>query len=371
MNEPVFCEFTNLEKVDNGTMAIECTVGRISEGEYQLQFTHDLTGHSRSTEILNAVHGISSTDKDTGSVYGGQEVTVSGFGFRLGYILELGTEVFNPPRACMPITDRCSYSTCVCLTLSDDEMDDLDQETSDSNDNETAERKRRAAGGSPTISSLSETKVSVLGGTLLTIFGSNFGSEDPSNKITMYNPDGIPEDFKFVSWSDTAVVVKTGGDFVQDSTTQRGTMAKGDYTLNVYNQQSGKSNTVGFSVGLEVHSVSPQKSSVQGGLMLTIDGFGFATDSRTPEKALNAEFRVEVWADGIRCHVREVTEGQIKCESGWGVNEHTIRSTGGDFPRVSARAFFGHNFRESQGINPIFCMCIKLVLSHNISKNWT
>ena len=333
MNEEIFCEFTSLDQVDNSTMAIECTVGRISEGEYRLQFTHDLTGHSRSSDILTAVHGDISTDKTSGSIYGGQEVTVSGFGFRPGYMLE----VFNPPRACMPITDRCSYSTCVCLTLSDDEMNELEQESDESDDNETAERKRRAAGGSPTISSLSETKISVLGGTLLTIFGSNFGSEDAGNKITMYNPDGISEDFKFISWSDTAVVVKTGGDFVQDSTTQRGSLAKGDYTLNVYNHQNGKSNTIGFSVGLEVHSVSPQKSSVQGGLMLTIDGFGFATDTRTPEKALNAEFRVEVWADGIRCHVKEVTEDQIKCESGWGVNEHTIRSTGEDFPDAEIR----------------------------------
>ena len=87
-------------------MAIVCTVERISEGEYRLQFTHDLTGHSRSTDILSAVHGISSTDKNTGSVYGGQEVTVSGFGFRPGYMLE----VFNPPRGCMPIHPK----SCVC-----------------------------------------------------------------------------------------------------------------------------------------------------------------------------------------------------------------------------------------------------------------
>ena len=48
MNEQVFCEFINIEKVDDNTIAIECTVGRISEGEYRLQFTHNLTGHSLS-----------------------------------------------------------------------------------------------------------------------------------------------------------------------------------------------------------------------------------------------------------------------------------------------------------------------------------
>ena len=51
---------------------------------------------------------------------------------------------------------------------------------------------------SPTITSLSETKISVLGGTLLTIYGMNFGSEKVSNKVTLFNPNGVSEDFNFV-----------------------------------------------------------------------------------------------------------------------------------------------------------------------------
>ena len=52
--------------------------------------------------------------------------------------------------------------------------------------------------------------------------------------------------------------------------------------------------------------------------MLIIDSFGFATDE-------------------IRCHVRELTENPIKCESGWGVNENTIRFTKEDFPDAKIR----------------------------------
>ena len=325
MTEKVFCEFQRLEKIETNRLEAECRVGKLPEGEYQLQFTHELTGHSKSEEKLIAKHGITSTNKQSGSIHGGQEVTVIGFGFRPGYLLK----VFNPPRDCMPISDRCFYNNCVCLTLSDDEMS--------LNDENISNRKRRANGDSPTITSLSETKISVLGGTLLTIYGTNFGLEKVSNKVTLFNPNGVSTDFNFVSWSDTAVVIETGGDFLPDSTTKRGTMTKGDYTLQIYDDENGRSNSVGLSVGLEIHSVYPQKSSVQGGLLLTIDGHGFATDTRVPEKALNAEFRVEVWADGVRCHVKEVTKDQIKCESGWGVNQHSARSTGEDFPDMNIR----------------------------------
>ena len=325
MNEKVFCEFQRLEKIETNRLKAECRVGKPPEGEYQLQFIHELTGNSKSEEKLIAKHGITSTNKQSGSIHGGQEVTVIGLGFRPGYLLK----VFIPPRDCMPIRDRCYYNNCVCLTLFDDEMS--------LNDENAPNRKRRANGDSPKITSLSETKISVLGGTLLTISGTNFGLEKVSNKVTLFNPNGVSTDLNFVSWSDTAVVIETGGDFLPDSTTKRGTMTKGDYTLNIYDDENGRSNSVGLSVGLEIHFVYPQKSSVQGGLLLTIDGHGFATDTRVPEKALNAEFRVEVWADGVRCHVKEITKDQIKCERGWGVNQHSVRSTGEDFPDMNIR----------------------------------
>ena len=48
-----------------------------------------------------------------------------------------------------------------------------------------------------------------------------------------------------------------------------------------------------LDVALEVHNIEPEYSSIQGGNIVTISGFGFETDNLTPSKDLNSEFDKE------------------------------------------------------------------------------
>jgi len=79
-----YCELDSREEVPgffdgfNGT----CTVGKLPAGEYKLMFTHSETGNGISDAVFYAGYEVVTTDREGGSIYGGQEVFVSGYGFR-------------------------------------------------------------------------------------------------------------------------------------------------------------------------------------------------------------------------------------------------------------------------------------------------
>ena len=95
---------------------------------------------------------------------------------------------------------------------------------------------------------------------------------------------------------------------------------------------------VPITIALEITSVTPKHTSLAGGRTVTINGFGFASDTRTPVKMLNNDLRIEVFAGLSRCHIEKVTKTAVECQTGHHVIEKEITSTGGNFPNVTVKA---------------------------------
>ena len=62
---------------------------------------------------------------------------------------------------------------------------------------------------------------------------------------------------------------------------------------------------------MKVSGVEPKHSSLAGGRIVTVQGFGFASDTETPVKMLNNDLRIEIFAGGVRCHIQKVSKNEV------------------------------------------------------------
>jgi len=107
------------------------------------------------------------------------------------------------------------------------------------------------------------------------------------------------------------------------------------YDLEIYAHGNGWSNKVPITIALEITGVTPKMTSLAGGRTVTIHGFGFASDTRTPVKMLNNDLRIEVFAGTSRCHIEKVSKTEVECQSGHHVIEHDVTSIGENFRNVT------------------------------------
>ena len=239
--------------------------------------------------------------------------------------------ISNTDQECVPLEGQVQYDEMVCMT------------------NGVSGRKKRAASGSPTISEINPSKISILGGDLVTIKGSNFGAGSDMNRVDVQglaatgaracetDPRSLQRgclgfrteksgDFNIISWSDTEIIAESN------------MLDIGQYELQLDIDTVGFSNKINFEMALEIQGVSPKRTSLAGGKMVTIDGFGFANDKHIPTGILNDEKRVEVFAGKTRCHVKSVSSTQIECQTGHDFTELKVITIGEDFENVTIEA---------------------------------
>ena len=58
--------------------------------------------------------------------------------------------------------------------------------------------------------------------------------------------------------------------------------------------------------------MEPKHSSLAGGRLVTVKGFGFASDTETPVKMINDDLRIEIFAGDVRCHVQKVSKNEVR-----------------------------------------------------------
>ena len=338
------CEINSYEEVTvgpvNGTFQatrLTVTVGEIPSGEQLLTFRDPAFGIAKSEIMIQSLLTIDSYSPESGSIYGGSIVTVVGKGFEEGIVVQ----VFDSQQDCISIEGEVTYNEMKCVTQPADESE---------------RRKRRQIfdESTPSITGMSRTKISVIGGDSITITGSAFGSTMNNSRVDVQGlfdaNECVPDpkyvqrgclgyrtsnsgDWEITSWTDTEIVATTA------------MLDQGAYELQITSAENGFSNKFNFDYAVEVTGVSPRYSSLVGGRMVTISGFGFATDTITPNSKLNADTTVEVFAVGglsgfwrNRCHVKQVSTTEIVCETGYAVNEPILMSTGENFENITIKA---------------------------------
>ena len=308
---------------------IVATFGPIPRGTYSIVFNEPHVGTTVFDAMWEAKAVITGTYPKSGSIFGGTEVTVSGSGLGVDTVIQ----VFADNRDCIPIPETVTYNDMKCRTVPAD----------------GAARRRRASGDSPTISSIKPNRISILGGELITIKGSNFGKQYDDNKVDVANKIESEErcvteqhsfqrgclgtrtsrsgEFEIISWSDSEIVAKST------------MLENGEYEMQLYlggfNSVRGYSNKEEFSMSLEITGVEPARTSLAGGQRVTIEGFGFANSAHTPTSNLNDEKHIEVFAGETRCHIQAVTSTSVECITGSSVKEVMIPSSGDHFPDMT------------------------------------
>ena len=314
----------------NSSNTVIAEFGDVSVGTHRILFNEPSIGIAISDHEVTAKAVISSYDPLIGSEYGGTKVTVFGSGFSFDHVVK----VFDDPQDCVPLAGHVTYNKMICVT---------------NGVSGVSNRKKRAASGTPLVSEISPAKISILGGDLMTIKGSNFGSENQENRVDVQGLASLEEracetdprsiqrgclgfrteksgEFNIVSWSDSEIIVESN------------MLDIGEYEMQLDINGVGFSNKVNFEMALEIQGVNPKRTSLAGGKMVTIEGFGFANSQHTPTGLLNAEKRVEVFAGQTRCHVRKVSATEIECETGHDFPETKVISIGENFENVTIKA---------------------------------
>ena len=261
------------------TTSLTFTPPALPAGQYDVIINVMGQGNSLSnTGRLTSQMNVASVYPDTGSIYGGQNITISGSGFcdREGSTtVEIGGQ---PCDILMAVPDMVQ-----CITPGGSEgspslrVKSCKWEASSSIFS-------FAAASSPGVSSVSPASAS--GATSLDITGTNFGSS-PSVKVgkTSCVVIGIP--------TDTSITCELPG------------IPGGDYSVLVHNPLLGVSdNLTSFTSTLEINSILPSSGSFGGGSPLVILGTGFDTVNHP-----------KVMVCSGQCEIQDITTSRIDCLS--------------------------------------------------------
>ena len=191
---------------------------------------------------------ISNVSPASGSIHGGQTITISGGGFSEHIKM---TKVMIGATNCTVLTTTPSEVTCVTAPCSES-CGDLIVSTGLSTQATSSDFSYLAA-SSPVVSAVSAS------GSTLTITGTSLGSSSSS-----------------VMLADSACTVTAGSD--TSITCTLPSLAGGSYPVVVNNPDLGNSNDdVTHEVELLLNSLSPSTGSFGGGTSITLSGAGFST----------------------------------------------------------------------------------------------
>ncbi|XP_071488092.1 fibrocystin-L-like [Diadema antillarum] len=285
---------------------IECDVGEAQGGVYNISVVVE----GRGTAALPAggaefeyTFNVTGVTPDEGSVAGGTEVVISGYG--LGGSSEV--EVSFGSYECLVVS--ASYDEVTCRIVP-----------------QTSSRRRRstltadlyiAVNGitvtvadvftfnsslTPTVTGVDPEYSSVLGGGNMTITGYAFGSSGAT--VTLGG-----QSCEVLSQTSTSIVCEIPAG------------PPGDYEVEVNIDGVGTADTssVGFfSYLLKVSGIFPARGSLQGGTTLTMKGAGFGSDSGN----------ISVTVGGYDCEVTAVADSELTCVTTSSSTTHFVDNMG-------------------------------------------
>ncbi|GFN92114.1 fibrocystin-l, partial [Plakobranchus ocellatus] len=280
---------------------ITCTLNNGPTGAANVRVNVEGKGQASGSVTFTYVTGVSGVTSTPGSVEGGSNITLTGFGFTPDATVTVGG---NP----CSITSN-SESEIVCVTPRA-----ASHTTTTTVDVVVTQRGSSLTPGqftydhtsayTPVVSSISLTTAQVWGGQTITIQGSGFGSDEMP--VTLGG-----ERLDLDSYSDTEIVGKLPA------------LTHGDYRLLVLVDGKGyadlRTNSISdISYVFQVTSMSPSFGSLYGGTDLLIVGEGFSSNSSEMEVTLGPH----------TCDITSLTANQIECRIADTGVTHIISATG-------------------------------------------
>ncbi|GFS10808.1 polycystic kidney and hepatic disease-like 1 [Elysia marginata] len=281
--------------------SVTCTLNNGPTGPAGVKVTVKDKGLASGAVTFTYVTGVSGLTASPGSVEGGSNITLTGFGFTSDATVSVGG---NP---CTILSHSESEITCVTSRAAS-------HTTTTSVDVEVTQIGSSVVAGqftydnsltyTPVISSISLTTANVWGGQRITIAGSGFGNTEMP--VMLGGEDMVVE-----SYTDTEIVAFTPA------------LSHGNYKLLVQVDDKGyadlRTNAISdISYVFQVTSMSPDFGSLYGGTDLLIIGEGFSSNSSEMEVSLGPH----------ACDITSVTNNQIECRIADTGVTHLISATG-------------------------------------------
>ncbi|GFN92108.1 fibrocystin-l, partial [Plakobranchus ocellatus] len=280
---------------------ITCILGNGPTGAANVMVNVKGKGQASGYVTFTYVTGVSRLIETSGSVEGGSNITVSGFGFTPDVTVTVGGNpcsiTSNSESTIVCVTPRAaSYTTTTLVNVVVTQRGSSltpGQFTYDHTLSHT-----------PVVRSISLTKAQVWGGQTITIQGSGFGSDEMP--VTLGG-----KRLGLDSYSDTKIVGKLPA------------LTHGDYRLLVLVDNKGyadlrKHSISDISYVFQVTSMSPNFGSLYGGTDLLIVGEGFSSKSS----------EIEVTLGPHTCDITSLTANRIKCRIADTGTKHIISATG-------------------------------------------
>ncbi|XP_056153970.1 fibrocystin-L-like [Lampris incognitus] len=289
-----------VEEVTSTTQV--CRLGSASAGTYPVSVTFPSLGYARYSgdNILKFTYQliVSSLSPLSGSLAGGTLLTVMGFGFSREAVVTVGGE------------------DCLVVHASDSELKCRTPAGSAGSQTVTVRVGNTSQTASslftydstltPMITSMSPQTTHVFGDRVLTILGSNLGSQTNDSTVLV---DG--EKCPMLQWTATNI------------TCLLPVLPPGLYKVDVQVGNNGYPNTSNdmnatIEYILETHSISPMLGSLLGGTRLTVTGSGFSAN--TPDN--------QVSIGGVECEVMASSESELQCIVQSEEHTHTVSNQG-------------------------------------------
>ena len=250
---------------------ITFTTPALPAGDYNVIVSVDGQGNAVSSlGALTSVMSIDTVSPDTGSVNGGQTITITGSGF----CTSSKSSVTVGGEKCSVLTIASDSITCITPAGADGAAEVAVTSCKSS----ATGSYNFATASTPEITSVSPSSAS--GPATLSLSGSQFGSGTVS-----------------VGSYECSVTAGSESSISCDLASLPG----GDYDVVVNNPLLGNSNTVVFTSTLEISSVAPTSGSFGGGSSMVVSGTGFDVDN------------VGVTVCDAECTITAATTNQIDC----------------------------------------------------------
>ena len=251
--------------------SVTCNVGDVPEGTHSIILRIPEVGDAVSGTMVSVQNTISSHSPTVGSQHGGTIVTISGAGFGADQVVTV--DIGGSATSCDSAGFDVTYDQLICRT--------------DANAN-------IASGDTPNLASISLNKFTIHGGEQFTLTGTDLTGDGCTGLVFVGTTEAT-----VISWTDTEIVAETAAGMTPDM----------DADTKAYVCNKGYTNTINTSVQLKATGVSASFSSLYRGRIVTIDGFGFATNDMEAES-------IDVTAGGIPCTVTSSTKAKIVCSTG-------------------------------------------------------
>ncbi|XP_071828580.1 fibrocystin-L-like isoform X3 [Apostichopus japonicus] len=292
------------------TTSITCTVGIATAGYYNVSVMVEGKGYATHPDgAVEFEHElkITSFSPSEGSNAGGTEVTIEGCGFSTD--LNQNNLTFGG-RDCL--VTSATQVQLVCVISIEDNASSSRRRRRDSDvtlmigvngiSEETSAIFSFLDSLTPTITSMSPSNSSVLGGENLTLSGSGFGTSGAEVTIGGNECDILSQD-------DSEIVCTIPANRPGSFPIQLTVGVKGFADVDAIDK---------FSYVLTLSGISPAHGSTNGGTLLSIHGEGFGTDTS----------EVSVDLEGYPCSVQSLTNEEITCLTESPSRTHEVQNDG-------------------------------------------